>query len=118
MWLERGVTLCNGRHARGTVTQAIFMRQKQSRYTADAVDEGGLGRHMIGSGVPGRGRSACCSRPPTNLIHDFGPEDSGTTRKARGHVRKITRPRQAAWTRDEKAEYYGKQQAWNLADKR
>jgi hypothetical protein len=36
-----------------------------------------------------------------NLIHDFGPEDSGTTR-ARDIM--ITR---AAWTRDEKAEYYG-----------
>jgi hypothetical protein len=41
------------------------------------------------------------SRFLTNLIHDFGPEDSGTT-----GARDRMIPR-AAWRRDEKPEYYG-----------
>ena len=59
-----------------------------------------MGSGLVGSDWEDR-PPACGSRYLANLIHDIGPEDSGTTG---AQDRMIIRP---AWTRDEKPEYYG-----------
>jgi hypothetical protein len=76
---------------RGTVTQAIFMRQSTVSHGRRRV-----GRRGDRLDAP---RTRCRSRFLSNLIHDTGPEGPGTTR-VRNRV--VVQTGQGAWTDTER----------------